>query len=69
MTLTSIRAFIEKNDLAFLGFDLNSEVIDTYRRRFPNDTAATDLDQWRAFERDNPATFVGMYQFWVRKAS
>ena len=38
-----------------------------YRRRFPDDQAATDLDRWQRFETENPTAFVGMYQFWVQK--
>ena len=68
MTLAGIAAFLKKNDLAFLGFDLDSAVIGAYRRRFPDDPAAIDLGQWETFENDNPTTFTGMYQFWTRKA-
>ena len=39
-----------------------------YRSRFPDDPATTDLDRWHTFETSHPATFVGMYQFWVQKA-
>jgi hypothetical protein len=28
----------------------------------------TDLECWHAFENEYPLTFLGMYQFWVRKA-
>jgi hypothetical protein len=27
----------------------------------------TDLHRWHAFEMQNPATFRGMYQFWVQR--
>lgn len=66
-TLARINAYIRKNDLAFLGFDLGGEVLDAYRRRFPGDPAAINLSQWEDFENDNPGTFAGMYQFWIRK--
>jgi hypothetical protein len=26
-----------------------------------------DLDQWHAFEVENPRAFSAMYQFWVQK--
>jgi hypothetical protein len=29
----------------------------------------TDLDCWDNFERENPDTFVGMYQFWAQAAA
>jgi hypothetical protein len=33
-----------------------------------DDPSGTDLREWDRFERDNPDTFVGMYQFWVQRA-
>ena len=41
-------------------------VVDRYRARFPDDLGALNLDNWSRFEIDNPNTFVGMYQFWVK---
>jgi tetratricopeptide (TPR) repeat protein/SAM-dependent methyltransferase len=67
ITLAQIEAFIKKSGLAFLGFDLGGDVLDTYRRRFPDDPAGINLNQWRDFENDNPNIFSGMYQFWVAK--
>jgi tetratricopeptide (TPR) repeat protein/2-polyprenyl-3-methyl-5-hydroxy-6-metoxy-1,4-benzoquinol methylase len=67
--LAEIDTFLKNNDLAFLGFDLDGGVIDAYRKRFPHDPAAINLDQWEIFENDHPATFVGMYQFWARRTS
>jgi hypothetical protein len=29
----------------------------------------TDLDRWQTFERAHPRTFLGMYQFWVRRGA
>jgi tetratricopeptide (TPR) repeat protein/SAM-dependent methyltransferase len=69
VTLSSIAAFLKENGLAFLGFDLSGDVINTYRRRFPHDPAAIDLSQWEIFESENPTSFAGMYQFWTRKLS
>lgn len=69
VTLASIAAFLKENNLTFLGFDLGSDMTNAYRRRFPHDSAAVDLDQWEIFERENPTTFASMYQFWVRKLS
>lgn len=69
MTLDSIAAFLREHDLSFLGFELNPVVVAAYRQRFPEDPAATDLGRWQAYERENPDTFFGMYQFWVQKNS
>ncbi len=68
MTLTGIDAFLKENDLVFLGFEIDAEGIHDYKRRFPDDHAATNLDQWQIFENENPDTFGGMYQFWIQKA-
>lgn len=67
VTLTDIDQFLAEANLAFLGFELPPDVLQSYRMRFPDDPAATDLSQWRVFEDENPDTFVGMYQFWVQK--
>jgi len=67
MTIAGIATFLRDNGLAFLGFDLGSDVLDAYRRRFPNDPAAIDLGQWERFESENPNIFAGMYHFWTRK--
>lgn len=67
MTLTGIKAFLDANQLSLLGFELASDVLHAYRRRFPDDRAATDLEHWQDFEAENPDTFWAMYQFWVQK--
>lgn len=68
MTLALIDNFLRENQLEFLGFELEPAVLVEYRRRFPEDPAATNLAQWQAFESEFPDTFIGMYQFSVRKA-
>jgi len=67
MTLGDIAAFLRDNGLAFLGFEIEDDVLHAYRKIFPDDRAATNLDHWQAFELDNPDTFAGMYIFWVQK--
>lgn len=68
MTLPGIDAFLRENNLRFLGFEHTASVISAYHRRFPDDLAATNLNNWEIFENENPDTFFGMYQFWVQKA-
>lgn len=67
MTLAGIDEFLRKNNLAFLGFEIGADVLHAYRRRFPDDRAATSLAQWQVFENENPDTFSSMYHFWVQK--
>lgn len=68
VSLSELAEFLSKNDLTFLGFDVDRDVLHAYRQRFPNDRTCTDLSRWQIFEHENPNTFVGMYQFWVQKS-
>ena len=67
MTLAGINAFLGENNLRFLGFEHTPSVLHAYKQRFPDDQAATNLNNWEVFENENPDTFLGMYQFWVQK--
>lgn len=67
MNLAGIGQFLGDHGLALLGFSVDDDVLAAYRQRFADDPAATDLEHWQEFERDNPDTFAGMYQFWVQK--
>jgi SAM-dependent methyltransferase len=67
-TLPEIAACLKENDLAFVGFEIDTQARRRYATAFPADTAMTDLDAWQRFETANPATFVRMYQFWAQKA-
>ena len=67
MNLKVLADFFKDHDLNFLGFDVDYSVIRAYKNRFSNDPSATNLDQWRIYEQENPDTFSGMYQFWVQK--
>lgn len=66
-TLPELKQCIEELAVDFMGFVLEPGVIKQYGARFPEDLQKTDLDCWNAFETENPATFAGMYQFWVQK--
>jgi tetratricopeptide (TPR) repeat protein/2-polyprenyl-3-methyl-5-hydroxy-6-metoxy-1,4-benzoquinol methylase len=66
MSLAQIARFIQSHDLRLLGFELDDAVLAAYRKRFPQDRAATDLACWAAFEADHPGLFGGMYVFWVQ---
>ena len=67
-TLPEIDKFIRQNQLDFLGFHLPGSVLQNFRERFPTARTMTNLALWHDFEMENPSTFAGMYQFWVRKA-
>ena len=63
--IPEIASFLTAHQLNFLGFETTAT--EAYRRRFPEDGSATSLARWDVFELENPATFRGMYQFWVQK--
>lgn len=65
-TLDTIQTFLWENGLQFLGFEVDAQVLNAYRNRFPNDMAGINLSQWHQFELDNPEAFLGMYQIWVQ---
>ena len=66
--LPEIETFLRQYRLEFLGFDLPDNILQNCRRRFPDDKTLTDLARWHIFETETPSIFVGMYQFWLRKA-
>jgi Tfp pilus assembly protein PilF/SAM-dependent methyltransferase len=67
MSLPEIAGFLDENSLELLGFIADARIIERYKTRFPQDRSANDLALWHVFETENPDTFAGMYQFWVRK--
>jgi SAM-dependent methyltransferase len=67
-TLPEIASFLEEHKLQLIGFEMHPAIAVKYRSRFPDDPAMTDLGSWELFERENPATFVAMYQFWIQKS-
>ena len=67
-TVPGLKEMLERQDLEFLGFTMQSrEPFDAFLERFPQPGALADLDNWAAFEEDNPDIFLNMYQFWCRK--
>jgi SAM-dependent methyltransferase len=60
--IPEIAAFLAANKLSFIGFELAPGAIGGGPR--PD---AANLEAWDAFERDNPRTFSGMYQFWCQR--
>ncbi len=66
-TIARIRAFLAEQNLRFIGFHIPQALVAAYGRRFPYDRGLSDLDNWEQFEREQPDTFLSMYQFWVQK--
>jgi len=68
-TIPEIAAFLDDNDLSFLGFEPfdDATVIERFHRQFPGAADEASLDQWHRFEADHPETFRDMYVFTVGK--
>jgi SAM-dependent methyltransferase len=67
LTIPEIAAFLEEQGLQFLGFELDTETIERFRRQNPGADASTDLGAWHTFETANPQTFRNMYSFTIRR--
>lgn len=64
-TVPMIAAHLDALGLSFAGLSLpESDVMPRYRAMFPNDPAGANLENWAAFERRNPKTFIEMYHIW-----
>lgn len=62
-----LKQLIEHEKLNFLGFVLPEHVKNQYRAHYPDDPTLTNLANWQDFEQKNPATFAGMFQFYLQK--
>ena len=66
-TLPRIKQALAELELDFVKFNVADDVQQRYSARFPGELARTDLNGWTQFEFENPNTFLGMYNFYVRR--
>jgi SAM-dependent methyltransferase len=67
-TVPQLAAALDELKLEFLGFELPGQsALRRFQAQHPERAAPRSLDLWDKFERANPDTFIGMYQFWCRK--
>lgn len=67
-TIPQIESNLKEINLEFLGFELkDQQVMQQFKTNYPEKAALTSLGLWNEFETQNPDTFRGMYQFWLRK--
>lgn len=69
LTVPDIKSFLDAEAFAFLGFEVDPQIIEKFRQQNPGEDALTDLDAWQAFEAANPQTFLNMYLFSICKKS
>jgi 2-polyprenyl-3-methyl-5-hydroxy-6-metoxy-1,4-benzoquinol methylase/tetratricopeptide (TPR) repeat protein len=68
LTIPAIKAFIDKQGLKFIGFDLKDDAAKAFRAMFADaGWSMSDLAKWDIVERKYPDTFMSMYMFWVQK--
>jgi len=65
-TLPQIKNCLDELGLKFCGFD-NENIISKFRESHDYGSDIYDLTLWHKFEKSNPRTFAGMYQFWCQK--
>jgi SAM-dependent methyltransferase len=66
-TIPQIKSFLDDEGLSFLGFELDSKVIEKFQQQNSAVDTLTNLDAWQAFEAANPQTFLNMYLFSICK--
>jgi SAM-dependent methyltransferase len=71
-TIRQLAGLWQRLGLEFLGFHpVPGAVMDEYRRRYPTDPEGLDLDNWIAFEENEPETFcrlmnLSMLYYWLQ---
>jgi tetratricopeptide (TPR) repeat protein len=64
-TVSQIQDCLSELGLMFCGFE--TEIISQFKLINTKGDDLYDLDKWQDYERANPSTFEGMYQFWCQK--
>lgn len=65
--IPGLAAAFKDTGVEFLKFVPPDGVLAKYLVSFPADISASSLENWAWFEKDNPDTFIAMYQFWCKK--
>ncbi|KZR70214.1 class I SAM-dependent methyltransferase [Prochlorococcus sp. MIT 1303] len=66
-TTEALEKLLNSHGLAFCGFMLPGQIKKLYKEQYPEDGDMILLKNWEKFEKENPSTFTGMYQFWAQK--
>jgi 2-polyprenyl-3-methyl-5-hydroxy-6-metoxy-1,4-benzoquinol methylase len=65
-TISQIKQSLHKFGLIFCGFN-DLKVVEIFNSKHLHKNLSFDLDKWAEFEKENPDSFAGMYQFWCQK--
>jgi 2-polyprenyl-3-methyl-5-hydroxy-6-metoxy-1,4-benzoquinol methylase len=67
-TIPRIKAFLDANNLAFLGFgQVQPQVLREFKACYSGAEHLANLASWHAFEQTHPHAFSNMYFLWVQK--
>ena len=65
-TISKIKKYLDKLGLIFLGFE-DQLVKENFKINYNDKNDLFNLNKWEEYEKSNPRTFAGMYQFWCKK--
>jgi len=69
MSLPQIKDMMDRLSLECVSFVISDIItIKRYDKAYPDDPDRKNMMNWHEFEKKHPLTFIGMYQFWCRKA-
>jgi tetratricopeptide (TPR) repeat protein/SAM-dependent methyltransferase len=68
-TLPQIQDCLSELNLKFCGFDVDSTIVQGFKKINTGIDDHCDLNKWNVYENANPMIFAGMYQFWCQKAA
>ena len=68
-SLLDLDRILKKHNLLFKGFTFNTrETFQKFQLTYPSASKLLKLQTWHQFEKRNPMTFAGMYQFFAQSA-
>ncbi|WP_443636748.1 tetratricopeptide repeat protein [Candidatus Njordibacter sp. Uisw_058] len=67
-TIPEIKDCLTELGLKFCGFE-SDEIVRGFKLTNTGTDDPYDLDKWDLYEKDNPNSFAGMYQFWCQKVN
>ena len=65
-TIPQIKDCLSELGLNFCGFE-SDKIVRDFKLTNTGAGDRCDLDKWDLYEKDNPQSFIGMYQFWCQK--
>jgi len=67
-TIPQIKDCLSQLGLNFCGFE-SDKIVSDFKLTNTSADDPYDLDKWGLYEKDNPRSFAGMYQFWCQKVT